>query len=225
MLPSSIETDLAPPGSGPREGVPDCDDSPSARANGRRTSLRLHNTKTVNVVETAGGDSQPANTRKRARSDTHGDDGERRAVREEKEVTNMVEDEEMETDAPKGDFWAGHTPSPAPSPPHTPVPPTITEKLADKDVATNNAVLAHLKAKAAKQKAARIQKAPPPPPPDPVHSEDDSLLFTPTPTSKFPSVHGYTSTRIFDNLDHEQMSVWLMLESPHIFVQPLCHGY
>jgi hypothetical protein len=176
-------------------------------------------------VKTAGDDSQPTNTRKRACSNTHGDDGEQKAVREEKEVTNMIEDDEMETDTPKGDFWAGHTPSPAPSPPRTLVPPTITEKLADEDVATNNAVLAHLKAKAAKQKAVRIQKAPPTPPPDPIHSEDDSLLFTPTSSSKFPPVHGYTSTRIFDNLDHEQMSVWLTLESPHIFVQPLCHGY
>jgi hypothetical protein len=150
---------------------------------------------------------------------------EKEVMREEKEAMNMAGDEEMEMDAPKGDFWTGHTPSPAPSPPHTPVPLTKTEKLADKDVATNNAVLAHLKAKAAKQKAVRIQKAPPPPPPDPIHSEDDSLLFTPTPASKFPPMHGYTSTRIFDNLNHEQMSVWLTLESPHIFVQPLCHGY
>jgi len=66
------------------------------------------------------------------------------------------------------------------------VPPTIIKKLANEDVATNNAVLAHLKVKAAKQKAARIQKAPPTPPPDPIHLEDDSLLFMPTPSSKFP---------------------------------------
>lgn len=172
-------------------------------------------------------DSLPTNTRKRARSDTCGDDGEEhRGAGEEKEIVDMVENNDMETDTPQSDSWLGPTPSPPPSPPlRTPAPPAITEKLTDIDVATNSAVLAHLKAKAAKQKAVKIQKAPPPPPPDPIHSEDDSLLFTPTPTSKFPPVYGHTSTRIFDNLDHEQMSVWLTLESPHIFVQPLCHGY
>jgi hypothetical protein len=219
--PAGTETSLAPPGSSPEKGNLNPDESPSALAHGRRTSLRIQNKKA------ADDENRPTNTRKRARSDTCGDDGEEHGgLREEKEITDMVENDDMETDTPRSGSWFGPTPSPPPSPPpRTPVPPAITEKLADKDVATNNAVLAHLKAKAAKQKAAKIQKAPPPPPPDPIHSEDDTLLFTPTPTSKFPAVHGHTSTRIFDNLDHEQMSVWLTLESPHVFVQPLCHGY
>jgi len=105
MLPASIETNLAPLGSSSEEGNPGPDNSLSALANGCCTSLRLHNTKIANDVKTAGDNSQPTNTRKQACSNTHRDDGEQKAVREEKEVTNMVEDDEMETDTPKGDFW------------------------------------------------------------------------------------------------------------------------
>jgi len=122
-------------------------------------------------------------------------------------------------DTPRSDFWTLSLP------PCSLVPLTITEKLTNEEVATNNTVLAHLKTKAAKQKAAKIQKAPPPSLLDPIHLEDDTLLFTPTQTSKFPPVHGYMSTWIFDNLNYKQMSVWLTLKSPHIFVQPLCHRY
>ena len=74
-------------------------------------------------------------------------------------------------------------------------------------------------------KAALKAAQTPVPPPEPPRSEDNPLLFTPIPDSGFPPVHGYTSTRIFDNLDHEQRSVWLSLESAHVFVQPLYHGY
>jgi hypothetical protein len=64
MLPANIKTNLDPPGSSSEEGNLDPDDSLSALANGRRTSLRLHNTKIANNVKTAGDDSQPTNTRK-----------------------------------------------------------------------------------------------------------------------------------------------------------------
>jgi hypothetical protein len=80
-------------------------------------------------------------------------------------------------------------------------------------------------ARVAKNAQKAAPKPPSPPPPEPPRPEDDPLLFTPTPADGFPLVHGRTSTRIFDNLDHEQMSVWLTLDMPHVFVQPLLHGY
>jgi hypothetical protein len=73
-------------------------------------------------------DSRPTNTRKRARSNTCEDDGEEhRGAGEEKEIVDMVENNDMETDTPQSDSWLGPTPSPPPSPPlRTPVPPAIT---------------------------------------------------------------------------------------------------
>src|ERR1700683_4038405 len=69
-----------------------------------------------------------------------------------------------------------------------------------------------------------LPRTPPPPPPEPLLPEVVPT-FAPTPDGNFPVVHGRTSTRIFDNLDHKQASVWLTLEFPHVFVQPLDHGF
>jgi hypothetical protein len=96
------------------------------------------------------------------------------------------------------------------------------EKLVDDAVAANKLVLNHLMAQAVKHTQRAAQRAPPPPEPTLSEATPD---FTPTPEGKFPAVHGRTSTRIFDNLDHAQASVWLTLNAPHVFVQPLDHGF
>jgi hypothetical protein len=106
--------------------------------------------------------------------------------------------------------------------PTRPLSPRV-EKLADDAVAANKLVLDHLMAQAAKHVQKAAQRAPPPPP-EPALPET-APDFTPTPKEKFPVVHGRTSTRIFDNLDHAQASVWLTLDAPHVFVQPLDHGF
>jgi hypothetical protein len=64
MLPTSTKTNLALLGSNPKEGNPDLNNSPSALANGRHASMRLHSMKTAETVKMVGDGGQSTNTRK-----------------------------------------------------------------------------------------------------------------------------------------------------------------
>ncbi|KIM74508.1 hypothetical protein PILCRDRAFT_14400 [Piloderma croceum F 1598] len=191
--------------------------APEPRCSSRISSaaIQAEENGNENVTENENENAPP---KKRPRTSKHSisEDGRRD---EEMDVEVAKEDKmEMETD--NEDTFAGATPSPA----HTPSPqihsPT-SEKLTAEETVNNSRVLAHLLAKAAKA-SLRVPSTSEPEAPPPV---GNTIVFAPTPPEGFPHVHGRTSTHIFDNLKDQQMEAWLSLDVPHVFIQPLHHGY
>jgi hypothetical protein len=212
------------------------DDSPSAQHALRRRKTPHHETGAdvetlaVHATTTAKADDEAptaAAPRKRPRTNdpTTGDANRINAGEVEQMAMDVTESEKG--DRMEMDLLDTVVLSPAASPNcelllKVELPPEV-EKLAEDAVAANKLVLDHLMAQAKKNAAKAAEKALPPSPEPPI--PEVIHTFTPTPIDEFPPVHSRTSTRIFDNLDHKQAEVWLMLEFPHVFVQPLDHGF
>jgi hypothetical protein len=163
-------------------------------------------------------ENENAPPKKRPQTGKHTISGDGRRDKE-MDVEAAKEDKmEMETD--NEDTFAGATPSPARTPSPQIQSPT-SKKLTAEETANNNKVLAHLLAKAAKASL----RVPPTSEPEALPIVGNTIVFAPTPPNGFPHVHGRTSTHIFDNLKHQQMEAWLSLDMPHVFIQPLHHGY
>lgn len=195
------------------------DNSPSAMANVRRDKTR------INKLDTGRTNTAQTIPCKRTRADSQEDEEKASKDWLGENDEKSVEDK-METDLTGKDSWAGMTPSRPMTPAaHMCSTSPTGERLDELEIAANNQVLQHLLVRAAKNAKKAAQAPLLPPPPKPPRPENDPLLFSPTPADGFPRVHGHTSTRIFDNLEHNQMSAWLSLEDPHVFVQPLLHGY
>jgi hypothetical protein len=115
--------------------------------------------------------------------------------------------------------------TPTGSPARSPARPLFpkVEKLVDDAVAENKLVLDHLMVQATKHVQKTAQKTPLPP--LKFALPEVTPDFTPTSKGNFPAVHGHTSTHIFNNLNYNQASVWLTLNAPHVFIQPLDHGF
>jgi hypothetical protein len=52
-----------------------------------------------------------------------------------------------------------------------------------------------------------------------------TVQYTPKPEGGFPAVYGRNATHTFDNIDLVQITDWMNLPGPHVFVQPLAHGF
>ena len=122
------------------------------------------------------------------------------------------------TEDDKMDSQSSYTPSPAASPtnnnpsPHPdPTMPSAEEKKA---VGT---FLAHLKAKA-KAKGQSLNFKPP-------TISAATVQYTLKPEGGFPAVYGHNATHTFDNIDLVQITDWMNLPGPCVFVQPLAHGF
>jgi hypothetical protein len=52
-----------------------------------------------------------------------------------------------------------------------------------------------------------------------------TIQYTPKPEGGFPVVYGRNSTHAFDNIDLVQITDWMNLPGPRVFIQPLSHGF
>lgn len=106
-------------------------------------------------------------------------------------------------------------------PPEPPIPPTANNNNTSENARSadaTNTLLARIQANAAKAKDQPSQ-------PTPTLVSPANPAYTPHPDNGFPVVHGRNSTFIFDNMDYDQQVAWLTLPDPHVFIQPLHHGY
>jgi hypothetical protein len=61
--------------------------------------------------------------------------------------------------------------------------------------------------------------------PNPPAMHIATTQYTPKPEGGFPVVYGRNPTHAFDNIDLTQITAWMDLEGPLVFVQPLFHGF
>jgi hypothetical protein len=110
-------------------------------------------------------------------------------------------------------------PSPASTPPPSDVvmPPTTRSGPTEEDTKAAAEFLARLQAK---DKATKQTPTSQPSP-----SAITTSKFTPKPENGFPVAHGRNATHAFDNIDLSQLTDWLKVPGPCVFVQPLFHGY
>lgn len=121
----------------------------------------------------------------------------------------------------EGDSLSRYSVSPAPAPP-TPSSDTVSAHLRDggelskSDIMVTN-FLECLQANAQAQKQSPS-----------VHEPNVPTMvtkYTPQPIGGFPLVYGCNSTYPFDNIDIQQITDWMSLPGPRVFIQPLSHGY
>ena len=52
-----------------------------------------------------------------------------------------------------------------------------------------------------------------------------TIQYTSKPKGEFPVVYGQNPTHTFNNIDLMQITAWMCLEGPLLFVQPLSHNF
>jgi len=99
----------------------------------------------------------------------------------------------------------------------TPVSLPNVSLPSEEDKKATNLFLARLKAK---DEASAMSLDPNPP-----TIPTTTLRYTPKPEGGFPVVYGRNSTHAFDNIDLTQITAWMNLAGPLVFLQPLSHGF
>ena len=122
---------------------------------------------------------------------------------------------------PAGDSLSHYSVSPAPVPVITteavPAPSPASGNPPRDDVNMANAFLERLQANAQAQRQSPSVQVPDVP--------TVAMKYTLQPAGGFPPVFGHNSTYAFNNIDIQQITDWMSLPGPRVFVQPLAHGY